>query len=424
MIRVISTMASPGQWLPAVAKMTPIDSPSRSETALPHKARSFSDLPSPDQAGPLLAELATAPCAFSPEAADLPLALYGAGSLGRLARDYLTAVGHDFVMAIDRNARQLAEQPGWSGVQLLHPDDVPQAAKSGVRLAVSIVTSPYVPLERSLSALGFEDIVPFYDLAESFRHLHPLSNGWFAAPLSATDRENTAKVLALWDDDVSRAHHLQFLAWRRLREEWTFEAAPIPNGSRFFIPEVTGALHDKETLLDAGAHHGGVTETFLTQTKGAFRQIVAIEPDPFNRTVLEGQLQTWLPGDARVTVYACALAQNEGEAPFHEGLGYASQFSNTGRMRVTTRPLDALGLSPSFVKLHLEGAELAALKGARQTLLANRPIVAATVYHDADGIWKTPLWLMETLPRYRFLFRAHSWCGTGAVVYAIPNERF
>jgi hypothetical protein len=30
---------------------------------------------------------------------------------------------------------------------------------------------------------------------------------------------------------------------------------------------------------------------------------------------------------------------------------------------------------------------------------------------------------MQTLPRYRFLFRAHSWCGTGAVVYAIPQER-
>ncbi len=29
---------------------------------------------------------------------------------------------------------------------------------------------------------------------------------------------------------------------------------------------------------------------------------------------------------------------------------------------------------------------------------------------------------METLPDYRFLFRAHSWCGTGAVVYAIPTR--
>jgi hypothetical protein len=92
-------------------------------------------------------------------------------------------------------------------------------------------------------------------------------------------------------------------------------------------------------------------------------------------------------------------------------------------MPVAVRPLDALDLSPSFVKLHLEGAELSALKGARGTLLAHRPIVAATVYHNADGIWRTPLWLMETLPDYRFLFRLHSWCGTGAVVYGIPNER-
>jgi FkbM family methyltransferase len=404
--------------------MAAVDSPSLSETPLPHKARSFSSLPSPAQAPLLLAELATAPCPFSPASADVPLALYGAGSLGRLARDFLHVVGYEFDMVIDRNARQIAEEPEWSGVRLLHPDDVPKAAKSGVRLAVSLVTSPYVPLERSLLELGFKDIVPFYDLAESFRHLHPLSNGWFAPRLAAKDQENTAKVLTLWGDDVSRAHHLQFLAWRRLREEWTFEPAPpAPNASRFFIPEVFGIFQSDEILLDAGAHHGSVTEVFIKETKGAFRQIIAIEPDPSNRARLEDKLQCWLPDDPRVAVYDCALADHEGEAPFHNGLGYASQLSGTCQMRVTIRPLDALGLSPTFVKLHLEGAELAALRGGRKTLLSNRPIVAITVYHNADGIWKTPLWLMETLPRYRFLFRNHSWCGTGAVVYAIPKER-
>ena len=79
-----------------------------------------------------------------------------------------------------------------------------------------------------------------------------------------SDQNNTAEVLKLWDDDVSRAHHLQFLAWRRLREEWTFESAPLPDCSRFFIPEVTRRpAHQREFLLDAGAHHGSVTEAFL-----------------------------------------------------------------------------------------------------------------------------------------------------------------
>jgi FkbM family methyltransferase len=390
---------------------------------LPHKARSFTALPGPDQAPALLAEIVSAPCEFAPAAADAPLALYGGGNLGRLARDFLKSVGQDFVMAIDRNARQLAQEQAWSGVRLLQADEVAKTAKREIRLAVSVVAAPYVPLERSLAEQGFTDIVPFYDLAESFRHVHPLSNGWFAPPLSAGDQANTEKVLARWRDDVSRAHHLQFLAWRRLREEWTFDAAPPANGSRFFIPDVTRVLRDDEILLDAGAHHGSVTEAFLRQTNAAFRQIIAIEPDPANRARLTENLQARLPDDARVTIGNFALADEEGEACFHEGLGYTSQLSDTGSLRIATRPLDALGLSPTFIKLHLEGCELAALQGAKQTLLSSRPIIAATVYHNADGIWKTPLWLMETLPDYRFLFRVDAWCGTGAALYAIPNER-
>src|SRR5271169_700684 len=394
------------------------------KSRLPHRSRAFERPPGAAKAVILLAELATAPCAYAPVAADVPLALYGMGNLGRLARDFLNIVGHKPVMAIDRDAGRRAQEPSWSSIPLLDFGQAAEYAKDALRVAVCIVTTPYVPIERSLRQLGFDDIVPFYDLAESFRAMHPLSNGWFAAPLTALDQAKTAEVLARWDDDVSRAHHLQFLAWRRLREEWVFDAAPTLDCARFFIPEVTGVLNDDEFLLDAGAHDGSVSQAFSRHTKNAFRRIAAIEPDPANRARLNANLQSWLPADSRVTVHDCALAETDGEAPFHDGLDYASQLSPTGRLRVATVPLDALGLTPTFVKLHLEGGELPTLKGARETLLANRPIVAATVYHNADGIWKTPHWLMQLLPDYRFLFRAHSWCGTGAVVYAIPQERF
>jgi FkbM family methyltransferase len=240
--------------------------------------------------------------------------------------------------------------------------------------------------------------------------------------LTEEDLVQTAEVLERWDDDLSRAHHLQFLAWRRLRQEWSFEGATISADDRFFIPEITSVLHGKEIFVDGGAYHGRVAQAFIERTQGKFRQIIAVEPDPWNRARLRDTLQP-LIADRRVSVLNHALAGAEGEALFHDGLGYASQLSETGQMRVTVRPLDALGLSPSFLKLHLEGGELAALKGARQSLVANRPLIAATIYHNADGIWRTPHWLMQTLSDYRFLFRAHSWCGTGAVLYAIPHER-
>jgi FkbM family methyltransferase len=395
---------------------------SRETADLPYLARNFDVPPDIRRAAALLSELAETRSTAGAIAPDRPLALYGAGNLGRLARDYLMVVRHDVVAAVDRAADRLAGDPHWAGVSLMTPEAAPAEVKRDTRLAVSVVTAPYVPLSASLSALGFSDVVPFYDIAESFRHVHPLSNGWFAAPFAAADRDGIAAVLARWDDDMSRAHHLQFLAWRRLRQEWSFAGAPVRSDDRFFIPDVRRVLHEREVFVDAGAHHGEVSEAFV-RLAGGFRAIVAIEPDPVSLARIVDAFRTRLGGGTQTTVYDCALSDEEGEALFHDGLDYASQLAPTGRMRVMRRRLDALGLAPTFLKLHLEGAELPALKGARETLLAHRPIVAATVYHNDDGIWRTAAWLMETLPRYRVLFRAHSWCGTGAVIYAIPQER-
>ena len=190
---------------------------------LPHKARSFPDLPGQREAPMLLDETRDSACSYAPVPADRPLALYGAGNLGRLARNFLKAVGQDFILAIDRiraRSRRSSRLVRTCGCSV--PTKPQRKDKSGARLAVSVVTSAYVPIERMLLDRGFTDVVPFYDLAESFRHLHPLSNGWFAAPLTADDRTETAHVLSRWMMTYRAAHHLQFLAWRRLREEWTF----------------------------------------------------------------------------------------------------------------------------------------------------------------------------------------------------------
>lgn len=385
-------------------------------------ARRVPGLPDSAAARDLLGEIAATRVSLAPFRTAEPIALYGAGNLGRMASEFLDAVGHPFDVVIDRNAESLHDDPFWSDHRMMTPDAVPDTIRQGHVVLVTVATADYAPVETALREAGFRQVVPFYDFAEGFRDVHPLSNGWFAGPLSALDLRMTGRVLDGFADDISRAHHLQFLAWRRLRQEWTFDGAPVTGDDRFFIPEVMAALGDDETFIDAGAHHGSVVEAFARRTQGRFRRIVAVEPDAVNRAALRTVVDAALPGDTRVAIFDCALGSAAGEARFHSGLGYAAQIAPTGKDVIRVEMLDTLGPA-SFIKLHLEGAELDALKGARELIRRDRPVIAATVYHNDDGIWRTPLWLMETAQHYRFLFRLHSWCGTGAVIYAIPEER-
>lgn len=381
-------------------------------------------LPAPPhcvQARRLLREIANATCHATPRPPRFPLTLYGGGDMGRMARDYFRSLGHEVALVVDRNADALRRDPFWAGVSIAHPDDVDPQARREAQLVVCVATAPFKPLETALAGEGWGEIVPFYDIAESQRAHHPLSNGWFSPPLTETDMERTAAVLERWDDDISRAHHLQFLAWRALREEWTFDGAPVTGDDRFFIPEVMALAGGHGVFVDAGAHHGQVARKFASLHGNAFDRIVAIEPDPRNAAALEASLPQEIA--TRTTLLRVAIGAEAGARPFHSGLGYASQFAATGQDRMDCTMLDALGLTPDFLKLHLEGAELDALKGGRETIRRHRPAIAATTYHNADGIWRTPAWLMEELEDYRFLMRLHSWCGTGAVVYALPRER-
>ncbi len=389
-----------------------------------HVARHFQALPDIERARALLGEITGAAVDPPPEPGDMPLALYGAGNLGRLARDFLKAVWLDFDFVVDRNAAALRQSPDWQGMTIYHPDEVPETLKTSHLLLVSVVLAPYVPIETALIADGFRNVMPFYDFAENFRHIHPLSNGWYASAFDDRDRAMAALTLEGWSDDISRAHYLAFLAWRRLRQEWTFETAPVTTGDRFFIPEILSVLGEHETFIDGGAHHGSVTRTFAALTHGKWRRIVAIEPDEVSSEVLAAFIaETWPDEPRRPEVLVSVLGAASGTALFHDRLGYASQVSATGSREVDLQSIDSLALSPTFIKLHLEGYELEAMKGARRTLLRDRPVMVATVYHNDDGIWKTPLWLMNTLKDYRLLFRLHSYCGTSAVIYAIPAER-
>jgi FkbM family methyltransferase len=330
---------------------------------------------------------------------NLPLYIYGKGKLGTLALDFFHAVNESIGGVFD-----------WNNAAELDFDDG--------QVAVAISTAPYAPIAQKLKR--YSNVVPFYDLAQTMRGDHPLSNGWIAPPLTEEDRKSIRCVWSEWSDDASRDHHLSFLAWRTIRQEWSFDGMTVNNADQHFIPEVVSILHDHEIFLDGGAYHGEASGKFFKHTNGKYRCIYAFEADDKN---FEALVINKTINNIPMYVSPDALAREDGTMKFSDGFGFCSKLSDAGAARVTSRSIDSLNLAQTFIKLHLEGGELEALKGAHETLAKHRPIIAANVDHNTDGLWRTAAYLMGLLEDYRFLFRNHCWCASGAVVYAIPKER-
>jgi FkbM family methyltransferase len=361
---------------------------------------------------------------FSPREVDKPLALYGAGDLGKMAKKYFDEIGVDVDFIVDIDPEKCKEDGTWDNIEVIKPNDISFKDKCKYLLAVCVVTTDINAILKSLSDNGWSDAIPFYDISQYYTNVHPLNNGWNVKSLNDNEIESVKKILKFWSDDISRSHYIQFIAWHILREEWIFKKAPITTNDRFFIPNILNLLTEKESFLDVGAYNGMVTKKFLEKVNGGFDNVFMVEPDSYNVKKLTNFLQT-LPDSmqSNISIIERAVSNKIDGLKFFEGAGYSSQLSNIGKSIKRSITIDSMKISPSIIKLHIEGGELNALIGARYTIVKNRPIVMVTTYHNSDGIYKIPIWVNENLTNYHFFMRLHSWCGTGAVVYAIPMER-
>lgn len=79
-------------------------------------------------------------------------------------------------------------------------------------------------------------------------------------------------------------------------------------------------------------------------------------------------------------------------------------------------------IKPDFIKMDIEGSELAALKGGIQTIIKYRPQLAISIYHSTEDFINIPLYLNDNLENYKFKLGHYSPKLSETVLYAIPNE--
>src|SRR5262249_42572986 len=139
-------------------------------------------------------------------------------------------------------------------------------------------------------------------------------------------------------------------------------------------------------LVDGGAYVGDTVRAFVD---GAIQldSVVAFEPDPVNFLGLTRELSLHQGVDA--IALPVALAESTGAVSFAAHGTAASSIATQGTAVVQCAALDDVlhGWRPTHVKLDLEGAEPAAIRGMKRLLRADRPRLAISVYHRPDHLW-------------------------------------
>ena len=79
-------------------------------------------------------------------------------------------------------------------------------------------------------------------------------------------------------------------------------------------------------------------------------------------------------------------------------------------------------IKPDFIKMDIEGSELAALRGGIKTIKKCRPQLAISIYHSNDDFINIPLYLSENLDNYTFALGHYAPTQSETVIYAIPKN--
>ncbi len=190
-------------------------------------------------------------------------------------------------------------------------------------------------------------------------------------------------------------------------------------GEQYFnLPELN--FNENEVFVDAGSFNGDDALRFVAAVGGRYDKIYSFEPDAEShdncKQSLKNLLNTQLINaglwDATKTISFASLSTGSSHVLGDAGNGvqvYALD-DYLKNERVT------------YIKMDIEGAELQALKGAKNTIVNHRPKLAICVYHKPQDIYEIPAYIAEIAPFYKMYLRHYSIGELETVLYAIPTD--
>ena len=185
----------------------------------------------------------------------------------------------------------------------------------------------------------------------------------------------------------------------------------------FDLPKL-GLGKQDEYFVDAGAFDGATSKNFFRHCEQGHSYV--FEPNPEQLNNVKEALQAY--GD-RVELFPYALYDENVTLSFDNQYIHASNsmISENGQLKIPARRLDDVlaGRKVTFIKMDIEGSELAALRGAERIIREQRPKLAICIYHKPEDMWEIPSLILQYDPSYKFYVRHYSITYGETVLYAI-----
>lgn len=238
--------------------------------------------------------------------------------------------------------------------------------------------------------------------------------------LHRPELEATCRLLA---DEFSRALFADMISYRlRGQLHDLSRTEPFVDSLRSLIPADT--VH---TILDGGAFNGDSARDLLTAFPNC-RRLDAVEPDVRTFRKLSAYAETT---NGIVHPHHLALGSEPCETEFAAAGSRGSGVNGSGKraktVTVSVSSIDTLfpTVPPDLIKLDVEGAESAALRGAVNTIRRRTPAWIVSLYHRTEDLFSIPLYMESLVPgQYSFyLRRVTCYPAWDLMLYAIPGER-
>ena len=187
---------------------------------------------------------------------------------------------------------------------------------------------------------------------------------------------------------------------------------------QYFNPDFM-SFEEEEVFVDAGAYNLATTTELQNYCK-KIKKVYAFEPDPENSKNCKNIMKRL---NFEINVIPCGTWSERKTLHFNALNNSDSKIAETGETCIEVMPIDE-AVDPSqrvtYIKMDVEGSELESLKGAKRTILKDRPKLAICIYHKPEDMLTLPLYIKSLVPEYKLYLRHHSGTESETVLYAMP----